>query len=331
MTMYFNKKNRKKGTTNTNGISNNKNSFVYYNGGSSVDLSNVYTQLNSNSLNISRNSTAIENIQKSLKNMNFLKKDGNDNNGKYRLTLGSMYSDTIATTSYNIGNGTLIAPEGIWIKGISEREEKTTTYTSISGETIAFSEDMPAYTIELQDKKGFTIANATEGATATINAGLTKTNGISIIEEHLYYKSIKEMEIDTISTASIEGADTEESQSNDSPFTPVTPWDDYTEATDLDNGKWSIVLETDGKYNYILYYVAVVSATNTSQIAQSAQASIYAPVKYKSGTPSYLNATCDQLTILKANNGIRIKSDGIYSITKDDDGTINETLILPTI
>ena len=293
----------------------------------SVDLTGVWTAINANINNIKNNEREIESLKNKVGQTDgkYLRKDTNDNNGDNSLTLGSLYTDVIATTDYAHDNGVLVGKygndeKGIWLKGFASITSRTLNYSGKTGTAITFDRSSINEVVDVKDSKGFTLTNYNKGITATVQAGLTATNGVGVIEEHLYYLPVKsqsgvtadEINDDDVATQALDAGGIVIDVDND--IQPATPYDDYAEASKTTNDNWVIYLRDDGEYNYQLWYVATISVTYTN-VMQSATPYIKPVVKYFRGAKTTANITPDKVELTKDNVGMRLTADGLYRLS----------------
>lgn len=166
----------------------------------SIDLSDVYNKINDNTKDIQQNTKDIKTLKGQISGLDdkYIRKDISDSNDDNILSLGGVITDSVMTTKYGQYKGVSLGKVGeddwqVIVRGIADNIDKTTELTDKIGDTVLYDKNATSESTTVYGNS-FVIDNTTKGATALVKAGFTKSSGITIISEQLYYSVGKYVE-----------------------------------------------------------------------------------------------------------------------------------------
>lgn len=312
--MKLTKTNVRQGTTASSGGNSAGGSIT----GAGVDLSSVITAIDGNAGDIEALRNEVAQLRNQLASITaaMLRKDDDDSNNGHTLRLGAVVTDTLMSNIYDNGRGFLLgvggdaaAPEWMMVlRNIANRVDKTAPMADTVGNGITYDTSVASATQTLWDTTArVTVSNSTEGATLRVKAGITAGNGVTLLEQHLYYE---------VGQVIIGRA--KEAASTDETITDIIA--NKPEADNIGGDVWQLPLENANAQGDTFVYNFTYQATYRVEVGSVSQSvRLYIKGTQGDGTTRYfggavcqLLAYADRLQLTADGAGLVIRPAGIY-------------------
>ena len=313
--MRFTKYNTTKGGGSS--ASNGATITVNSSNSTSVDLSGVYQMIDESNTKIAQQAEQINSLNAIVGGLDskYLRKDRNDSTN-HILTMGAALSNSFVSREYDTtGVGYELAETGtasnspnytLILSGLGNGCSQITCESVMLDESVLNFQTVYNQQIKLVCENCFTVNNTTQGAYVLIDAGYTCDSNYVILDEALYMTYTAEFQP--------AGAPPEQ-----------LPEQEQFYGTELSKrgGYWKVPIVANGRNTtYHLTYIVKYNFIAPNQGLSYMQA-INAYIKglngtttdYYSGVANKLVATPDYLQITTNGAGLRITSQGIYSLT----------------
>lgn len=309
--MKLTKSNVRQGTTASSG-----NAVGGSTAGASVDLSGVITAIDGNAGDIESLRNEVSQLRQQLASITaaMLRKDDNDSNNGHTLRLGAVVTDTLMSNVYDSGRGASMgmggdaaAPEWMMVlRNVANRVDKTAPMADTIGEGVTYDTSVASATQMLSSISAVTVSNSTAGATLRVKAGITAGNGVTLLEQHLYYD-----------VGQVISGRSKQASTTDTVRDIIT---NYLEAANIGGDVWQLPLEDANNFGDTFVYSFVYQATYRVEVGSVSQTvRLYikgtqgdGTTRYFGGAACQLLAYADRLQLTADGAGIVVRPAGIY-------------------
>jgi len=297
--------------------------------GASVDLSGVISAIDGNAGDIESLRSEVAQLRQQLASITaaMIRKDDDDTNNGHTLRLGAVVTDTLMTNVYDNGRGAMLGvggdaatPEWMMVlRNVADKVDKTAPMTDTIGDGITYDTSVASTTQTLWDTTArVTVSNSTAGAMLRVKAGITASNGVTLLEQHLYY------DVGQVITGRAKAASTDD--------TVHDIIADKPEAVNIGGDVWQLPLEDANTMGDTFTYTFTFQATYRVEVGSTSQTvRLYikgtqgdGTTRYFGGAACQLLAYADRLQLTADGAGLVVRPAGIFR--RAEDGTETQLL-----